>query len=81
MDYFLPTETEGFERTWVDARESMSSKMGTAWKWAAPNYDATTTRCSADMENNHIVYRLAQVYLMRAEALCLLGFAQVSQEL
>ena len=33
------------------------------------------------MENNHIIYRLAQVYLMRAEALCQLGIAQNSQEL
>jgi hypothetical protein len=81
VDYFIPTEKEGFERIWVDARESMASKMGTAWKWAAPNYDATITRSSADMENNHIIYRLGQIYLMRAEALCQLGIAQSSQEL
>lgn len=81
VDIFTPTELEGFERTWVDARESMAARMGTAWKWAAPNFDATITRASSDMDNNHIIYRLAQIYLMRAEALCQLGIAQGSQEL
>lgn len=75
VDFFLPTEREGLERTLVDMRENVASRFGYVWKWAGMSFDDGTVRSSEDMDNNIIIYRLAQVYLMKAEALTQLGIA------
>lgn len=74
----FPSLSTGALEMWdnrpADLREGTASKLGYIWKWAAPYYDSTTPRSlTSDMDNNQIVYRLAQIYLMKAEALCQLG--------
>ena len=75
VDFFTPTLREGLERTVVDMRENVASRFGSVWKWAGMSYDDGTVRSTEDMDNNFIIYRLAQVYLMKAEALAQMGIA------
>lgn len=75
VDFFTPTLREGLERTIVDMRENVASRFGSVWKWAGMSYDNATVRSTEDMDNNFIIYRLAQVYLMKAEALAQMGIA------
>lgn len=66
---FPSTEKAGLRSTFVDMRSSISSKMGYVWKWAGKTYDGTEIYSSEEMTANLIIYRLPQIYLMKAEAL------------
>ena len=73
-DIFISKEKEGMGAVYIDARKSISTKGGYMWKWAGASYSGTDVYASsAEMTNNIIIYRLAEVMLMKAEALIQLG--------
>ncbi len=71
-NYFLPSEINAKE--WVDLRyEDVTSKGGYAWKFLGLSRDQKLLDANRptqdDWTGNIIVYRLAEIYLMKAEAL------------
>lgn len=66
-DIFIPTAKGDPE--YFDIRASINSKGGYVWKMAGVNYDGNEVHTVENMTNNLIIYRLAQVYLMKAEAM------------
>jgi hypothetical protein len=62
---FLPSTLSS---TCKDIRQQVCSSYNTVWKYAGLSLSSKTTRTEAQMIGNLIVYRLAEVYLMRAEA-------------
>ena len=79
-EVFIPTEKEGLSSIFLDIRRDIASKGGYLWKWAGVSFNGTDVYNSDEMINNVIIYRLAQVYLMKAEALCQLGKNENNQE-
>lgn len=69
-DIFVPT-SKG-DRGYYDIREVICQKQGYIWKYIGkqPNGEE---RDQAEYTANYIIYRLAEVYLMKAEALTQLG--------
>jgi hypothetical protein len=58
------------DRGWFDIRaEGFSYKQGYVWKWIGLSRDEFTFRQSGQLHSNWIFYRLADVILMKAEAL------------
>lgn len=72
-DIFPSTEKPGLRSTYKDMRASIASKGGYVWKWAGKTYEGTDVYASDEMINNQIIYRLPQIYMMKAEALTQLG--------
>lgn len=66
-DIFVPSAKGDPE--YFDIRASINSKGGYVWKMAGVTYDGNDVFTVENMTNNLIIYRLAQVYLMKAEAL------------
>ncbi|MDD2560331.1 MAG: RagB/SusD family nutrient uptake outer membrane protein [Bacteroidales bacterium] len=66
-DIFIPTAKGDPE--YFDIRASINSKGGYVWKMAGVTYDGNEVFTVENMTNNLIIYRLAQIYLMKAEAL------------
>lgn len=66
-EYFLSSQKD---RGWFDMRgEGVSYKQGYVWKWIGLSKDEFLYRQSGTLNNNWIFYRLADVILMKAEAL------------
>lgn len=64
------------DRGWYDIRgEGLNYKQGYVWKWIGLSRSAYTYRALGMSYSNWIFYRLADVKLMKAEALCQLGKA------
>jgi len=51
-----------------DIRQQICSSNNTVWKYVGTSLTSKVTRTEAEMTSNWIVYRLAEIYLMRAEA-------------
>ena len=71
-NYFIPSEIS--PKSWTDLRgEDVAYKSGYVWKTLGTNRDGKlleACKVSQDYwDNNVIVYRLAEIYLMKAEAL------------
>ncbi|MFV0327722.1 MAG: RagB/SusD family nutrient uptake outer membrane protein [Bacteroides xylanisolvens] len=70
LDVFIPT---GYEDTeYFDIRSVICQKKNTIWKYIGiePN---GTERAEEEFSGNYIIYRLAEIYLMKAEALTQMG--------
>ncbi|HET9570323.1 MAG TPA: RagB/SusD family nutrient uptake outer membrane protein [Bacteroidales bacterium] len=66
-EYFI---TSNIDRGWFDMRgEGVSYKQGYIWKWIGLSKDEFSYRPVASSFSNWIFYRLADVILMKAEAL------------
>lgn len=62
--------SSGIDRGWFDMRgEGISFKQGYIWKWIGLSKDQYTYRPVGSSFSNWIFYRLADVILMKAEAL------------
>lgn len=62
------------DRGWYDIRgEGFSFRQGFVWKWIGTSRSVYTFRPIGMSHSNWIFYRLADVLLMKAEALCQLG--------
>lgn len=62
------------DRGWYDVRgEGVSYKQGYVWKWIGMSRSSYTFRANGMSFSNWIFYRLADIMLMKAEALCQLG--------
>lgn len=58
------------DRGWFDIRdEGIASRQGLVWKWIGLSRNSYTYRASGESFSNWIFYRLADIYLMKAEAL------------
>ena len=79
-DIFVPTAKEGMSGSYIDVRKSIATKGGYMWKWAGVSYSGSDVfAASEDMTNNLIVYRYAQILLMKAEALTQLAIESGNQ--
>lgn len=64
------------DRGWYDIRgEGVDYKQGYVWKWIGLSRSTYTYRADGMSYSNWIFYRLADVMLMKAEALCQMGKA------
>lgn len=64
------------DRGWYDIRgEGIDYKQGYVWKWIGLSRNSYTYRALGQSFSNWIFYRLADVILMKAEALCEIGKA------
>jgi hypothetical protein len=63
-----------FDRGWYDIRgEGVDYKQGYVWKWIGLSRTSYTYRTDGMSFSNWIFYRLADIILMKAEALCQMG--------
>lgn len=70
-----------FDRSWYDIRgEGIDFKQGYVWKWIGLSRSTYTYREVGMSFSNWIFYRLADIMLMKAEALCQLGKTTGNQE-
>lgn len=70
-ELFVPSSVD---RGWYDIRgEGVSFRQGLIWKWIGLDRSSSTYRTLGESYSNWIFYRLADVYLMKAEALTQLG--------
>lgn len=69
-DIFIPTNFSDGE--YYDVRNEISQNKGVLWKYAGIEVNGSE-RTSAEYTGNFIIYRLAEIYLMKAEALTQLG--------
>ena len=68
---FIPSS---LDRGWYDIRgEGVSYKQGYVWKWIGLSRNTYSYRSLGQSFSNWIFYRLADVMLMKAEALCEMG--------
>jgi len=65
-DIFIPTNFNDGE--YYDIRNVISQNKGTLWKYAGIEVNGSE-RAKAEYTGNFIIYRLAEIYLMKAEAL------------
>jgi hypothetical protein len=66
-EYFI---SSGLDRGWFDIRgEGVSYKQGYIWKWIGLDKDGFNYRTIGSSFSNWIFYRLADIILMKAEAL------------
>lgn len=71
-DNLFPQST--IDKGWYDIRgEGIDYKQGYVWKWIGLSRNTYTYRALGESYSNWIFYRLADVILMKAEALCELG--------
>lgn len=64
------------DKGWYDIRgEGIDYKQGYVWKWIGLSRSTYSYRVSGQSFSNWIFYRLADVILMKAEALCEIGKA------
>lgn len=68
------------DRNYVDIRDGMAQNKGYIWKYMGKGKTNPIERLQTEMTNNFIIYRLADVYLMKAEALNQIGIASASQD-
>ena len=66
-DELFPSATVGSSIS-QDIREKICSANNSVWKYSGLALNDKTVRTSTQMTNHLIVYRLAEIYLMRAEA-------------
>lgn len=69
------------DRGYVDIRDGMAQNKSYVWKYMGKGKTNPVERLSTEMTNNFIVYRLADVYLMKAEALNQMGIKNSNQDL
>lgn len=79
-DVFLPTTNEcAFLGNYEDIRYKINSagqgESKYCWKYAGRDLNGETYVNSADFDKNILVYRLAEIYLMKAEALNQIAWA------
>ncbi len=75
---FLPTEKIlGSAYGYEDVRQLLNNQGngGYCWKYAGMDMNGTTYSSASEFEKNIMVYRLAEIYLMKAEALVQLAWA------
>ena len=79
IEYFPPST---LDRAWSDIRtEGISYYQGYIWKWVGLSRgDINDTRTPTTSHNNWIFYRLADIILMKAEALTQQAFDDNSQD-
>lgn len=62
--------TSGFDRAWLDIRaDGIAFMQGYIWKWVGLSKETYTARPVTTTHSNWIFYRLADIILMKAEAL------------
>ncbi|KAA6342170.1 hypothetical protein EZS27_010068 [termite gut metagenome] len=71
-EIYIPTDID--DRGYYDIRESVVSNKGYIWKYIGQERGGAE-RAETEMTANYIIYRLAEVYLMQAEALVQIGIA------
>jgi hypothetical protein len=71
-EIYIPTDID--DRGYYDIRESLVSNKGYVWKYIGRERGGAE-RAETEMTANYIIYRLAEVYLMQAEALAQIGIA------
>lgn len=77
--YLFPQSN--LDRGWYDIRgEGIDFKQGYVWKWIGLSRSTYIYRTYDMSFSNWIFYRLADIILMKAEALCQLGKANENQE-
>ena len=69
-EIFIPTAKS--DRNYYDIRETLCEKQGYIWKYIGKEPNGAE-RDQAEYSANYIVYRLAEVYLIKAEALTQMG--------
>ena len=67
-DIFVPTDYEGYAAEYFDVRSVMCQRKSCLWKYIGVEPNGAE-RAEAEYTGNFIIYRLAEVYLMKAEAL------------
>ncbi|MCD8165402.1 MAG: RagB/SusD family nutrient uptake outer membrane protein [Bacteroides sp.] len=70
-DYIYPSTNTG-DGSYYDIRQGMGVRQGYIWKYIGREREGSS-REELEMTGNFIVYRLAEIYLMKAEALTQLG--------
>ncbi|NDW11441.1 RagB/SusD family nutrient uptake outer membrane protein [Bacteroides sp. 214] len=75
--FFIPTNKD--DKDYYDIREGLLSNRGYIWKYTGTGIGAAE-RAETEMTANYIIYRLAEIYLMKAEALTQMAVAADSQE-
>lgn len=66
--------SSNIDRSWSDIRgEGISYRQGLVWKWLGLDRNSLTIRAEGASFSNWIFYRLADIYLLKAEALVQLG--------
>lgn len=68
-------------REFSDIRAAMAQNQSYVWKYIGLSRVSPIQRIQTDMVNHFILYRLTDVYLMKAEALNQLGIQNESQDL
>ncbi|WP_243348793.1 RagB/SusD family nutrient uptake outer membrane protein [Parabacteroides sp. FAFU027] len=63
-----------------DIRESMAQSKGYIWKYMGKARINGTERIQSEMTNHYILYRLPEIYLMKAEALTQIGINTNDQD-
>lgn len=66
LDVFIPTAYEDNE--YFDIRSMICQKKGAIWKYIGVEPNGAE-RAQEEFSGNYIIYRLAEIYLMKAEAL------------
>lgn len=69
-EIFIPTAKD--DNGYFDIREVLSQKQGLIWKYIGVE-PGGTERPQEEYSANYIVYRMAEIYLMKAEALTQMG--------
>ncbi len=73
--------SSGKSREFMDIRSAMAQNQSYLWKYMGFARNTTIQRTQTDMINHFFIYRLADVYLMKAEALNQLGIQSNNQDL
>lgn len=69
-EIYIPTEKD--DRGYYDIRESIVANKGYIWKYSGRERNGAE-RAMDEFTGNYIIYRLAEIYLMKAEALTQMG--------
>jgi hypothetical protein len=76
-EIYIPTSKD--DNSYYDIRSNLASKNGYIWKYVGKELDGSTFRAETEMTANWIIYRLADVLLMKAEALTQMGIKSGEQ--
>lgn len=76
-EIFIPTGKS--DPNYLDIRESVATSKGYIWKYTGRERGGAE-RSETEMTANYIIYRLAEIYLMKAEALTQMGIKAGSQD-
>ncbi|MDR2475969.1 MAG: RagB/SusD family nutrient uptake outer membrane protein [Bacteroidales bacterium] len=77
IEYFPSSQ---IDRKWRDIRPDIAVKQGAIWKWIGLSQTGLTYRPETASNSNWIFYRLADIMLIKAEALTQLAFADNDRE-